>query len=89
MVNYDRLPSSSRYFDGTLYQAMNEDLDLSPKSRISPLNHPTALLPTSHPIQHLAQPRGTHRLNRIRPDFDILDYNQNPRAVKLLLEQRP
>lgn len=29
MVNYDHLPADSRYFDGKLYQKMNEDLQLA------------------------------------------------------------
>ena len=33
MVNYDRLPSSSRYFDGAHYQTMNEDLQLAGMSK--------------------------------------------------------
>ena len=29
MVNYDHLPASSKFFDGKLYQKMNEDLQLA------------------------------------------------------------
>ena len=33
MVNYDHLPKDSRYFNGTLYQKMNEDLQLAGMSK--------------------------------------------------------
>ena len=33
MVNYDHLPKDSRYFSGTLYQKMNEDLQLAGMSK--------------------------------------------------------
>jgi len=33
MVNYDRLPAASRFFDGNLYQKMNEDLQLAGMSK--------------------------------------------------------
>ena len=33
MVNYDHLPKDSRYFTGTLYQKMNEDLQLAGMSK--------------------------------------------------------
>ena len=33
MVNYDQLPADSRYFDGKLYQKMNEDLQLAGMSK--------------------------------------------------------
>jgi integrase/recombinase XerD len=33
MVNYDLLPSASRFFDGSLYQKMNEDLQLAGMSK--------------------------------------------------------
>ncbi|GAA4465635.1 site-specific integrase [Novipirellula rosea] len=33
MVNYDRLPAASRYFDGKLYQDMNDDLQLAGMSK--------------------------------------------------------
>ncbi|WP_197169527.1 tyrosine-type recombinase/integrase, partial [Novipirellula galeiformis] len=33
MVNYDHLPAASRYFDGKLYQNMNEDLQLAGMSK--------------------------------------------------------
>ena len=33
MVNYDHLPAASRYFDGKLYQNMNDDLQLAGMSK--------------------------------------------------------
>ena len=33
MVNYDHLPAASRFFDGKLYQKMNEDLQLAGMSK--------------------------------------------------------
>lgn len=33
MVNYDHLPAASRYFDGKLYQTMNDDLQLAGMSK--------------------------------------------------------
>ena len=29
MVNYDKLPAASKFFDGKLYEKMNEDLQLA------------------------------------------------------------
>ena len=33
MVNYDRLPAASQYFDGPLFNKMNEDLQLAGMSK--------------------------------------------------------
>lgn len=33
MVNYDHLPAASRYFDGKLYQNMNDNLQLAGMSK--------------------------------------------------------